>query len=70
MLGTLATLYSYRTAPRTTFYLKHPVKAIAARRAWSSLTGDMARRIAIGVGAAAVALPLGLWLGRRANHGG
>ena len=67
MLGMIASLYSYRTAPKATFFLKHPGKAIQARRTWSRLTGDTARNIALGVGAAAVAVPLGLWLGSKAT---
>lgn len=66
MFNAIATLYTYRTAPKATFFVKHPIRALAARRLLSRLTGETARKVALGTGAAVVALPIGLWLGRKA----
>lgn len=64
---------SYAAAPKLAFTLQHPRKmAMAQAATWamhrispqkrrSSMAGTAAR----GFGAAAVALPVGMWLGRR-----
>ncbi|MGH7481309.1 MAG: hypothetical protein ACRELV_04085 [Longimicrobiales bacterium] len=61
MIGKLATLIGYRKAPKATFVAKHPVKGTAA------LLAIHPKRTVAGLGAAALALPLGVWYARRRN---
>jgi hypothetical protein len=64
MVGTALKVLAYKKAPRTTFMLRHPVKAARLRKARWDMRHAYAPRMAA-VGAALVALPLGLWLGKR-----
>lgn len=60
------TLVSYVKRPKTTFVLRHPVRAIRAARVRHDLKeAFQPRRVALGIGAAALAVPLGLWIGRK-----
>ena len=62
----------YTMAPKATFAALHPKKAVYAKAAmWliDRVTPERRRThkrsIAAGIGAAAMTIPLGLWLGRR-----
>ncbi len=65
MLGEIATMTGYVKAPKRTYVVRHPVKAMRMARVRRDV-GDIftPARLALGVGAL-VAIPLGLWLGRR-----
>ena len=69
MIGTIAKTYAYARAPRTTFTVLHPKKALKARKLRWDMRHAYAPRVAA-VGAAAVALPLGYLLGRMNGNGG
>jgi hypothetical protein len=65
---------SYALAPKLTFAARHPRKAAAAKAAsWAMDQIAVGRRrkrakmrsTMTGLGAAAVAVPVGVWLGRR-----
>lgn len=64
MIGTALKLIAYSKAPRTTFTMRHPVKAIRLKKMTWDMRHAYAPRIAA-VGAAALAIPVGLWLGGR-----
>ena len=69
----LAKGVGYAMAPKATFAALHPRKAAYAKAAtWimgrvtpSRRRHHRGRAVAAGLGAAAVTVPLGLWLGRR-----
>jgi hypothetical protein len=61
MIGTIATLVGYRKAPKATYVLKHPIKGTAAFMAAKKISPSTA----VGIGAAVVAVPLGLWYALR-----
>ena len=67
MVGSLLKMMAYSKAPRTTFALAHPVKALH----WKKLGFDMrhayAPRVAA-LGVAALAIPIGFALGRLNGH--
>jgi hypothetical protein len=63
MLGSLLELMAYSKAPRATFALRHPVKAIRLKKMGFDMRHAYAPRVAA-VGVAALALPLGFALGR------
>lgn len=63
MIGTIARMYLYTKAPKTTFGIMHPVKSARLAKTKWDLRHAYAPRIAA-VGAAAVALPVGLIIGR------
>ena len=63
MIGTIARMYMYSKAPKTTFGIMHPVKSMRLAKTKWDLRHAYAPRIAA-VGAAAVALPVGLMVGR------
>lgn len=66
MLGAITTMASYATMPKPTFYMKHPIKAMRVRRFRNNVKDTVtSQRFLLGLGAAAVAVPLGLWAGRR-----
>jgi hypothetical protein len=72
MRSTIAKGTAYALAPRTTFAVRHPRKAAVAMAAGMANRLSPARRRRArtrtalkGLGAAAVALPVGLWLGRK-----
>jgi hypothetical protein len=69
----LLTGAGYIAAPKLAFALKHPRKAVVTKAATWAMGHVTHRRrkssagatAAKGLGAAALALPVGLWLGRR-----
>ncbi len=65
MLGEIATMAGYVKAPRTTYVVRHPVKAMRMARVRRDI-GDMVTPMRLGVGIGVlVAIPLGIWIGRR-----
>lgn len=64
MIGTLLKAVAYSKAPRTTFTVLHPAKAVLFRKFRWDMRHAHAPRVSA-FGAAALALPLGLWLGRK-----
>jgi hypothetical protein len=69
MIGSLARMMAYNKAPRTTFAVLHPRQALRLRRLKKDMLNSPAPRLAA-IGAAAVALPLGLLLGRLGRRNG
>ncbi len=70
MFGAMATMVGYARKPKATFILKHPVKAVRILKFRHDVRETLApRRVALGLGAAALAVPLGVWLGRRIGIG-
>ncbi len=66
MFSGVKKMVRYSRRPRTTFFLRHPVKAIRiARVRYDMKEAFRPKRVAIGLGAAALAVPLGLWIGRK-----
>lgn len=66
MFSGVKSLVRYTKRPKTTFFLRHPVKAIRVARVRHDLKeAFQPRRVAIGLGAAALAVPIGLWIGRK-----
>ncbi|NLG61600.1 MAG: hypothetical protein GX539_05095 [Candidatus Cloacimonetes bacterium] len=63
MVGNLLKTYAYAKAPRATFMVGHPVKSARLAKMRWDMKHAWAPRVAA-IGAAAVALPLGLALGR------
>ncbi|NIP80406.1 MAG: hypothetical protein GWM90_14755 [Gemmatimonadetes bacterium] len=69
MIGTIAKTFAYTKAPRTTFFVLHPKKAVKLRKMRYDIRHAYAPRVAA-AGALAVGLPLGYMLGRSTNgHG-
>jgi hypothetical protein len=66
MIGTLLKVFAYSKAPRTTFTMLHPTKAVLFRKFQWDMRHAYAPRVTA-LGAAALALPVGLWLGRRSR---
>jgi hypothetical protein len=66
MIGTLLKVLAYSKAPRTTFTMLHPTKAVLFRKFQWDMRHAYAPRVTA-LGAAALALPVGLWLGRRSR---
>ncbi len=65
MLGEIATAAGYVKAPRPTFVVKHPVRAMRMARVRRDIRESFTpTRIALGLGIL-TAIPLGIWLGRR-----
>lgn len=64
MIGTALKLIAYSKAPKTTFTVRHPVKAVRLKKLGWDMKHAYAPRIAA-IGAAALALPIGMWLGGR-----
>lgn len=70
MLEGVKSLARYTKRPKTTFYLRHPIKAVRVARVRHDLKeAFQPKRVAIGLGAAALAVPLGLWIGRKFGPG-
>jgi hypothetical protein len=68
MIRTIAKAIAYSKAPRTTFAVLHPGKAVRYRKFKWDMRHAYAPRVTA-LGAAALALPIGLWLGRhRGDH--
>ena len=64
MIGTLLKAVAYAKAPRATFTVLHPKNAVLFRKFRWDMRHAHAPRVTA-LGAAALALPVGLWLGRR-----
>ena len=64
MVGTLLKIYAYTKAPKTVFVARHPVGALHLKKFKWDMRHAYAPRVAA-LGAAAVAVPLGMWLGGR-----
>lgn len=64
MIGTLLRAIAYSKAPRATFTVMHPGKAVRFRKFQWDMKHAYAPRVTA-LGAAALALPVGLWLGRK-----
>lgn len=70
MLGAIATVVAYTRKPKPTYVLRHPVQAVRIMKFRHDVREAFTPgRIAVGLGVAALAVPLGLWLGRRASAG-
>lgn len=67
MIGTALKLIAYSKAPKTTFAVRHPVKAVRLKKMTWDMRHAYAPRVAA-IGAAAVAIPIGLWLGGRTGR--
>jgi hypothetical protein len=66
MFSGVKTLVRYTKKPKTTFFLRHPLKAIRVARVRHDVKEALQpKRVAIGLGAAALAVPVGLWIGRK-----
>ena len=66
MIRSIVKMYAYSKAPKAMFAIRHPRTALKLRKTQWDLRNAYAPRLAA-IGAAAVALPLGLWLGSRGN---
>lgn len=66
MIRSIATTVAYSKAPKTTFAVLHPKKAVRLRKLKYDLRHAYAPRLAA-LGAVALALPLGYALGRNGN---
>ena len=65
MLGDIATVAGYVKAPRTTYVVKHPIRAMRMARVRRDIGQALTPgRVALGLGVLA-AIPAGIWLGRR-----
>ncbi len=65
MLGEIATVAGYVKAPKTTFVVKHPLRAMRMARVRRDISDTLTPgRLALGLGIMA-AIPAGIWLGRR-----
>lgn len=64
MIRTLFKAVAYSKAPRATFTMLHPGTAVRFRKFQWDMRHAYAPRVTA-LGAAALALPIGLWLGRK-----
>jgi hypothetical protein len=66
MFRGVKTLTRYSRRPKTTFFLRHPIKAVKVAKLRRDVKQVFQlRRVAMGLGATALAVPVGLWIGRR-----
>ncbi|HEX6938285.1 MAG TPA: hypothetical protein VF158_02655 [Longimicrobiales bacterium] len=66
MFGAVVNAIGYARKPRAGFIVKHPLRAVRILRFRHGVKEAFTpRRIALGLGAATVAVPLGLWIGRK-----
>jgi len=66
VFGAVVSAIGYAGKPKATFILRHPVRSFKIMKFRRGVKHTMtSRRIALGIGAAAVAVPLGYLLGRR-----
>ena len=68
MIRTIAKTFAYARAPKKTFALLHPKRALKLRRLKHDLRHAYAPRLAA-AGAAVLAIPLGFLLGRSRPNG-
>jgi hypothetical protein len=71
MLRSIVKLAAYRTAPRATFAVAHPAKALRMKKLQWDMRHSVAPRVAAAgaaLGALALALPAGMLLGRRRSR--
>ena len=66
MIGPIAKTFAYTKAPKKTFAVLHPKRAVKLRRLKHDFRHAYAPRVAA-AGVAALALPLGFLLGRKRN---
>jgi len=65
MLGEISTMTGYVRAPKTTYVVKHPIRAMRMARVRRDLEEALTPgRIALGLGVLA-AIPAGIWFARR-----
>ncbi len=70
MFGAVVNAVGYARKPKATFVLRHPVRAVRIMKFRHDVKETFTpRRIALGIGAAAVMVPLGYWLGRKMGLG-
>ncbi len=69
MIRSIAKTVAYSRAPRTTFSVLHPKRAVRLRKMQYDLRHAYAPRVAA-LGAVALALPLGYMIGRIGNGNG
>ena len=69
MIGSIAKTVAYTRAPKTTFTVLHPKRAVRLRKMQYDLRHAYAPRVAA-LSAAALALPLGYMIGRIGNGNG
>lgn len=69
MVRTILKMAAYSKAPKTTFAVMHPRKAARMKKFGWDMKHAPAPRVSA-IGAAALALPIGLWLGRRGARNG
>jgi len=66
MLDAITNVTDYATKPTPMFYMRHPVRAMRVRRFRNDVKNTITSpRLILGVAAALIAIPLGVWLGRR-----
>jgi hypothetical protein len=68
MIGAIIKAAAYSRAPKTTFAVLNPRKAVRLKKFGWDMKHAYAPRVTA-IGAAAIALPIGLWLGRRRRNG-
>ena len=68
MIGAIIKAAAYSKAPRATFAVLHPRRAVLLKKFGWDMRHAHAPRVTA-VGAAVLALPIGLWLGRRGRNG-
>lgn len=66
MIRSILKMAAYSKAPKTTFTVMHPGKALKMKKFGWDMKHAYAPRVTA-LGAAALALPIGLWLGTRRN---
>jgi hypothetical protein len=67
MVRSILKAAAYAKAPKTTFAVLHPKKAVKLGKFRWDMKHAPAPRVSA-LGAAALALPLGIWLGRRGGR--
>ena len=66
VFGAVVNAVGYARKPKATFVMRHPVRAVRIMKFRRGVKHAFTpRRIALGIGATAVAMPLGYWPGRR-----